>query len=523
MLGITSSGLAQDARGADPLRNPSAPLVGNAPEDTRPADCAPTFRDVQSSIGAEVERGKVPSVAFAVLYDGVIVCESAVGWTDKEGGIAATVNTPYPLASTSKPIVATAAMILHERGSLDLDAPAFQYVGTWFPPEPVGTPAPTYRVRQLLNHTSGLGTYAAIYWRGENRSVRDLETSFGKYGFAAQPPGAVFEYSNLGYGLIGHIIAEQSGMPLARFLDTEIFAPLGMRNSGLVDSFSAPAAAARKYDGAGTPLVDTYNDTPGAGSVYASAHDLALFSAFHLSDDASGPQSFLSGESKQLMRSFVEPGALYPYYGGAHYGLGWYFRTSAGGEEIVWHEGGMPGASTLIVLLPQRNVAAIILINATDANALAQSFADALIRAIEPDAPDVSFTATDGLSAYGGEPGFLGRWEGSIRIDGDDLPWTLSFEGDGTVRAEFPGGAGEADAASRKVSPALAAVVSGDLLVATFEGTLPSADVAQTADGYTLLRLVRRRDTLTGFAVAYGSAGRLEYLYPFAASLRRNP
>ncbi len=476
------------------------------------------FRAVESSIRAEIESGKLPSVAFAIARNGQIVHENAFGWVDREQQIASTVHTPYPLASASKPIVATALMMLHERGRVDLQAPARRYAGSWFSHQVSDRTHPDYSLRQLLNHTSGLGTYAHIYWRDQDRPVQSLDDSFQKYGFAAQPPGTVSEYSNLGYGLVGHIIEERSGTSLANFLKTEIFGPLGMHDSMMVDSFSTPTRAAKKYDASRAPLVDTYNDTPGAGNVYASAHDLALFGVFHLSSAADGSRPILSQRSKLLMRSFVEPGARYPYYNSSHYGLGWYFRTNADGETVVWHEGGMPGASAIIVLLPQHNIAATVVINATDANPQAQAFANALIQAVEPDYHAAPFNATEGFNRFTNQPEFLGRWEGSIAVDGTDVPWVLNFEADGSVRGEFPQRAAGSLLPTQVTFPAL---VNGNLLVATFAATLPASDVVQTPDGYVLLRLLRRGDELSGAAIAYASAHRLEHLYPFAAHLRR--
>lgn len=485
-----------------------------APSDRDSAPVAPDgFDAVEANVRAAVESGQIPSAAFAIVKNGQVVYENALGWADQEKQAASTPHTPYPLASVSKPIVATALMVLHERGRIDLDAPAWRYSGNWFSHFPESS-RPAFSVRQLLNHTAGLGTYARICWRDQDRPVRSLEESFRKYGFAAQPPGAVSEYSNLGYGLLGQIVAQQSGKSLADFLAAEVFAPLGMKNSSLEDSFSAPADAAQKYDATGKRLVETYNDTPGAGNVYASAHDLALFGAFHLG----GGSPLLSQPNRLLMRSFVDPGTRYPYYNSSRYGLGWYFRANAQGEPVVWHEGGMPGASSILVLLPQRNIVAAVVINATDVNPSAQAFANALIQAIEPDYQSISFDAAEGFGRFTNQPELLGRWEGSISVDGTDVPWVLDFGADGTVRAEFPRRAADSPLPAQATFPVL---VNGDLLLATFAATLPSPDVARTADGYVLLRLLRRGDELSGTAVAYATADRLEHLYPFAAHLRR--
>ncbi len=333
-------------------------------------------------------------------------------------------------------------MVLQERGHVDVQAPARRYAGSWFSHQAQDRTHPDYSLTQLLNHTSGLATYARIYWHNQDRPVQGLDDSFRKYGFAAQPPGVVSEYSNLGYGLVGYIIAEQSGTSLANFLNTEIFGPLGMHDAMMVDSFAAPTKTAKKYDANGALLVDTYNDTPGAGNVYASAHDLALFGAFHLT----------------------------------------------------------------------------VVINATDANPRAQAFANALIQAVEPAYLATEFNATQGFDRFTNQPEFLGRWEGSIAVDGTDVPWVLNFEADGSVRAEFPQRAAGSLLPTPVTFPAL---VNGNLLVATFATTLPASDVVQTPDGYVLLRLLRRGDELSGAAIAYASTHRLEHLYPFAAHLRR--
>lgn len=475
------------------------------------------FQAVEANVRTAVESGQLPSAAFAIAKNGQVLYESALGWADKEKQVASTAHTPYPLASVSKPIVATALMILHERGRIDLDAPAWRYSGNWFShfaPEAL----PEYSVRQLLNHTSGLGTYARIYWRDQNHPVRSLEESFRKYGFVAQPPGAVSEYSNLGYGLLGQIVARQSGTSLDDFLAKEVFAPLRMKNSRMVDSYSTPAGGAQKHDASGKPLAETYNDTPGAGNLYASAHDLALFGAFHLGGEADGTPPILSRQSRLLMRSFVDPGARYPYYNSSRYGLGWYFRTNAQGEEVVWHEGGMPGASSILVLLPRQNIVAAVVINATDANPYAQAVANALIQAVEPEYRPVSFDAAEGFNRFTNQPELLGRWEGSITVDGTDVPWALDFEADGSVRAEFSQRAAGSLLPAQATFPVL---VNGDLLLATLAATLPASDVAQKPDGYVLLRLLRRGDELSGTAIAYAAEHRLEHLYPFAARLRR--
>lgn len=203
---------------------------------------SPTFVDVDAAIAKELANG-TPSIAVAIAKNGAIVHEAAFGGT--------TVHTPYPLASVTKPLVATGLMVLAERKRVELDQPAHRYAGGW-----VST-SESYTLRQLLNHTSGLPTYATIRWSGEASPAHDAREMFRRYGFAAHAPGTVSEYSNIGYGLIGHVIAEQSGDTLARFLEREVFRPLGMRNTFMLESATVPGGFARKHDVEGKPLPET--------------------------------------------------------------------------------------------------------------------------------------------------------------------------------------------------------------------------------------------------------------------------
>jgi CubicO group peptidase (beta-lactamase class C family) len=445
-----------------------------AAEGPAPAPSASAVAAVESAMRADVDAGKLASVGYALIEDGRIVREGGFGLADRERGVAATAHTPCPLASVTKPLVATAVMMLAERGRIDLAQPAARYL----PEAARGVPG---SVRQLLGHTSGLTTYVRIAWAGAAPALPDAGGDPWPYAFAAQPPGALFEYANLGYGALGRIVEARSGQRLGEFLRSDLFGPLGMRDASLPDRFDVPAGAARKLDAAGRPLAATWNDTPGAGNVYASAHDLALFAAFHLSSAPGGP---LSPAGRRRMQDHVEPGARYDYYGGARYGLGWYVRDEPSGERVVWHEGGMPGASSIVYMLPKHGLAAVVLINQTDANETAQRYAQALVHAVEPGFAGAPLVASAGFERYAGAPDLRGRWAGEIRIDGRALPCSLRFGDDGLLAVAVPG----ADGSTSRPAP--------------FR--------AQVHDGLVL-----------GALVAYSSEERLEYLLPYPVSLRR--
>ena len=88
-----------------------------------------SFERARAEIQKQLTEQHVPSIAIAVVRDGRILWEEGFGWADKENRVPATENTMFSLASVSKPITATALMILVERRAIDLDRPINDYLG----------------------------------------------------------------------------------------------------------------------------------------------------------------------------------------------------------------------------------------------------------------------------------------------------------------------------------------------------------------------------------------------------------
>src|SRR5688500_6707891 len=124
------------------------------------------FDGVRSLIRREITERPVPSVSVAVARDGRIIWEEAFGWADRENRVEATPHTLYSLASISKPITATALMILKERGLIDLDRPINDYLGEAKINVRIGDPA-AVTVRKVANHTAGLPLHYKFFFETE--------------------------------------------------------------------------------------------------------------------------------------------------------------------------------------------------------------------------------------------------------------------------------------------------------------------------------------------------------------------
>lgn len=473
------------------------------------------FSKVESCAAKAVEKGSSPSLAIAIAKDGKIVFEHAFGYADIEARVPATIHTSYSLASATKPITATALMVLHEQKKVSLSAPVESYIKTLRFRDGAGD-AKQVNLLQLLSHTSGLGTYARINYGDAIAHASSLDEEFRRYGALVASPGRVAEYSNLGYGLIGEVIERQARQPFADFVDQVIFRPLEMKDS-FVDSPSGPAiSVAVRYDTESTRLPTLRNNTPGAGNAFSSVHDLVRFGMFHVDPDSVAHPP-LNREDVLKMQANADPRAFQHYYGASYYGLGWYVRPDDGGHRVVWHEGGMPGASTIIKMLPEQGIVAVVLSNQTDANKLTQAIADQMIAVVVPDYQPAPLDPVASYVPFTGQPEFLGRWDGTITVDGVKLTCTLELAADGNAKIRYVD-----PAKPQAITEAnLRAIVNGDSFVSGFPGRLPAHDIGATDVPLLLLKLVRTHNRLSGAIVAYSSPQRLDYLLPFSIELER--
>lgn len=466
------------------------------------------FDEVARNAEQAVQKGNLPSLVVAIAKDGNIVYEHAFGYSDVEGRIPATVHTAYALASATKPITATAVMALYQQKKLDLSMPVENYQPALRFHDTAGKTMPVSML-QLLSHTAGLGTYARIYYGDDIAKADSLDIAFQRYGVLINPPGRISEYSNLGYGLIGEIIERQSKKKFSGYIEKTVFRPLGMHDSFIDSPRKTSTKVALAYDAASEKLPVLRNNTPGAGNAYASVHDLVLFGMFYL-DPNRIPHSPLNRNNVKRMQRNADPQAFQHYYGPSYYGLGWYIRENDKGYRTLWHEGGMPGASTIIKMLPEHGIVAVVMTNRTDANDQTQAFANYLIKVLLPEYQPAPLNPVANYVSYSKQPEFLGRWAGKIIVDDTKLPCTLELdaEGNGIIRYA-------------NTQAHIKAMVFGDSFISAFAGNLPSKSIAKDDKPLLLLKLVRTKNHLSGSVVAYSSPQRLEYLLPFAIKLER--
>jgi CubicO group peptidase (beta-lactamase class C family) len=229
----------------------------------------PKDDDFDHAISKEMRRHKIPSLAACIIRDDAIVWQRAYGYADLGTKKPASMDTVYLIASLSKLVAGVAAMQLHEKGTLAIDADINEYLP--FRVRHPAHPEARITVRMLLTHRSGLAwptgqDYPEFYkiYPGDSAPplgswLRDTLIPGGS-GYDPRiwknwAPGEKQEYSNTGAALLGYVLEKASGVDYADYCRKRIFEPLGMSNTSFRLRSIDAAKLAQPYDEDLTPVV----------------------------------------------------------------------------------------------------------------------------------------------------------------------------------------------------------------------------------------------------------------------------
>jgi CubicO group peptidase (beta-lactamase class C family) len=314
-------------------------------------------------------RTGVPGVAAGILADGRIVA-AADGVLEQGREEAVRADTPFRIASISKPFTASLALTC--------------------------LPAGHAQLRRWLSHTAGL------------RSERAEQLPEAAQG--------LFSYSNAGYWAAGEASAAACGLPFDRAMRERILEPLRLGATG----YDEPPAPARGHvqDGEAGHRAVSVDVYPAArrpsGGLWSTVEDVLRFAAHHL-----GGRGPLPEEARAAMRE-PQSQAL-----GAGYGLGWWIRD-AGGRPALDHEGSVAGYQSILVLVPEEQVALVVLTNSWRGSGLVRRVVEQLGLAAGPpvsrpgvrprDASGMELTEYDVAGRYS-----LDDTDAHVEASGDEL------------------------------------------------------------------------------------------------------
>jgi len=334
------------------------------------------MRQLELRLMEFVQRGRTPGLQYMAVDATATLMSFAAGFAELRNR-PMSIDTALMAYSMSKTITAVAVLQLIEHGRLGIDDAIAMHL-SW---QPYGE---RVTVRQLLSHTGGLPNPIPLRWihpPGEFDESAALRSVLRDHARLATTPGTRFAYSNIGYWLLGALIEELSGVSFASYVQSEVFAPLGLTSrdmayaisdraeqaSGYLERFSAinlmrPFLLDRRFTGEGAgrwlEIRPHRVNGPAFGGIVGSARGFATF----LQDQLRGRSRVLGGRARALL---YEPQRTPK--GEIPMTLGWHIGSLAA-QRCYFKEGGGAGFHSMMRLYQAKGIATVLMTNATTFN-----------------------------------------------------------------------------------------------------------------------------------------------------------
>ncbi|HYC85174.1 MAG TPA: serine hydrolase domain-containing protein [Chryseosolibacter sp.] len=379
------------------IRCSQTPMTTREPVNTVVGYKPPQFQDsnrlerlkrafplVDQFYAEHAKQNNFPAVAYGIVFDGKLVHSGATGVIDIEKKLPATTASMFRIASMTKSFTAMAIVRLRDEGKLALTDPAEKYIPEMKGFKYLTADAPKITIQNLLTMTAGFPEDNP--WGDRQLEDTDQELiDFLKQGVAfSNIPGHRFEYSNLGYAILGNIVTRVSGVPYQKYIDDIILKPLGMVDTKW-EYANVPkdrlAIGYRWEDEQWKEEPMLHDGAYGAmGGLITTIDDFSKYLALHLaalppsSEADTGPVARSS--LREMHRPFLPTlfadaktarGEPCPIVSGYAYGLG--VRQDCKGIVRISHSGGLPGFGSEYRFYPDYGIGVICFANKTYANA----------------------------------------------------------------------------------------------------------------------------------------------------------
>jgi CubicO group peptidase (beta-lactamase class C family) len=327
-------------------------------------------------IRREMAKSSVPGLSIAVVDDRQTLWAEGFGWSDREHRQPATADTVYQIGSITKVVTALAILQLQEQGRLSLDQPLSDFLPEFRMQSRWPNAAPV-TLRSLLSHHAGLPTY---YLKGffSETPLQQLLEELREEHFAYEPH-TVFNYSNLGFNLLGLVLERLHGQPYVTAITRHLLDPLGMQHSGFTPTGPLADRLARGYVYERPSHPTRIRDLP-AGGLYSTVQDVARFMRMVLGGGTLDGTRVL-GEAA-LGESLKPQYPDCPLDFGQKFGLGWILsglRIDSSGSQ-AWHNGGTKAFLSQMAILPEMKLGVVVMANSDRANALVLETAEAALQ-----------------------------------------------------------------------------------------------------------------------------------------------
>ena len=342
-----------------------------------------TIMELEKIVDARVESQGTPGV-FATIFQGDQVLMEAGAGVRATGSSVPDSDTTFRIASCTKSFTIAALLMLRDAKKLSLDQLITDFVPEFtFSTISKAKTIPT--LRQLASMASGLATDDPWADRQESITPQELRKIVSGGVNATSSTGELFQYSNLGFALLGLAIESASGRDFREFVSTEILEPLSMKQSGFdVQDFAAGhlALGYRKVEESWVELPFSASGSfSSIGGLFSSGRDLRIWSNWFYSafTDEARNDEILTASSRREMQRISTPILPTSQATGQErlsgYGLGLFVEYDRRFGQFVSHSGGYPGFSSHMRWHVPTGLSVVVLENATYSGAMATAIA----------------------------------------------------------------------------------------------------------------------------------------------------
>ena len=333
------------------------------------ADLATAIDILDKWAAHSVKTQHLPGLALGVVYEGALLWGRGYGYADVGAKKPVTLDTRFRIASITKTFTATAILQLRDAGRLGLDDPVSMHLD-WF--DLRYADAPPITIRNLLTHSSGLPRDSKnAMWTDCEAPEWDAFVADTQSRRPTRPPYENYAYSNLGYSLLGGIIAQLGGSSWADYLQQNILDPLGMRATHPIPRADDEQLAVGYTRERSPSQRDAFpfwlmKGFEASANFASSVNDLAKYAAFHLCRPDSAPPGTSDVLSPYTLLDMHRVHWLDENWKGG-YGLGVGLHKIKD-WVISGHGGGYPGYLTAFTVCRQHSAGVIALTNAIGSN-----------------------------------------------------------------------------------------------------------------------------------------------------------
>ena len=300
-----------------------------------------------------VDQQAIAGCSFLIVHRGEVVFREAFGFADIELERAFTTNELVPIASVSKPVLASVVMALVDQGKLTLDDPVEKYLPEFKDMKVKGGKPLTRRmtIRHLLSHTAGFWGNKRIsaekldLIRNFQRPLGEAVSRMATYELEYQP-GTKFVYSGSGFCVAGRVAEVVLNQSLEQIAQEVLFRPLGLSHTTYLPSKEIRKTVPTAYSRQSGGVLERQPSRTGGellfilpgGSLFTTLDELAAFGVMHLEDGMCHEKQILSKKSIDEMRRFQSRQTAT-----RRYGLGWFCENidDQGLADRVYHGGAM--------------------------------------------------------------------------------------------------------------------------------------------------------------------------------------